>query len=67
MQNHVLFFIWAGIHATLMSVVLVDQYGADRLYNTLGIVLLFDGISSMLGPPVISKHIAALIHFLTFY
>lgn len=38
-----------------MSVVLVDQFGVDRLYNTLGIVLLFDGISSMLGPPVISK------------
>ena len=38
-----------------MSVVLVDQFGVNKLYNTLGIVLLFDGISSMIGPPIISK------------
>lgn len=38
-----------------MTIVLVDEFGIDRLYNTLGIVLLFDGIASMLGPPMTSK------------
>lgn len=45
------------MHATLLSVVLVDQFGSDRLYNTFGIVLLFDGIASTIGPPLTSEYI----------
>ncbi len=44
-----------------MSVVLVDEFGVEQLSNTLGIVLLFDGISTMVGPPIASNYLTTFI------
>ena len=36
----------------LTSVILVDLLGLDRLTNAFGLLLLFQGIASLLGPPI---------------
>lgn len=36
----------------LTSVILVDLLGLDRLTNAFGLLLLFQGIASFLGPPI---------------
>ncbi|XP_021932288.1 monocarboxylate transporter 12 isoform X3 [Zootermopsis nevadensis] len=41
-----------GAYVGLTSVILVDLLGLDRLTNAFGLLLLFQGIASFLGPPV---------------
>jgi hypothetical protein len=36
---------------TLTSVILVDLFGIERLTNAFGILLLFQGIATFIGPP----------------
>ncbi|KAJ6215728.1 hypothetical protein RDWZM_010228 [Blomia tropicalis] len=52
---YIAFGITEGAHATLITVVLVDLFGIDHVYNTMGIVLMFDGIASMFGPPITNQ------------
>lgn len=40
----------------LNSVILVDLLGLDKLTNALGLVFLFQGIASLIGPPIIGDH-----------
>lgn len=42
----------AGAYVGLTSVVLVDLLGLDRLTNAFGLLLLFQGIASLIGPPI---------------
>ncbi|XP_015607738.1 monocarboxylate transporter 12 [Cephus cinctus] len=42
----------AGAYVGLTSVILVDLLGLDRLTNAFGLLLLFQGIASLLGPPI---------------
>ena len=49
------FGICSGAYVGLTSVVLVDLLGLDRLTNAFGLLLLFQGIASVLGPPIIGK------------
>ncbi|XP_012259548.2 monocarboxylate transporter 12-B [Athalia rosae] len=42
----------AGAYVGLTSVILVDLLGLDRLTNAFGLLLLFQGLASLLGPPV---------------
>ncbi|KAK2583113.1 hypothetical protein KPH14_009139 [Odynerus spinipes] len=42
----------AGAYVGLTSVILVDLLGLDRLTNAFGLLLLFQGFASLLGPPI---------------
>jgi len=48
-----LFGITSGAYVGLTSVVLVDLLGLDKLTNAFGLLLMFQGIASVMGPPVI--------------
>ncbi|KAG4067169.1 hypothetical protein HA402_000160 [Bradysia odoriphaga] len=41
-----------GAYVGLTSVILVDLLGLDHLTNAFGLLLLFQGIASLVGPPV---------------
>jgi MFS transporter, MCT family, solute carrier family 16 (monocarboxylic acid transporters), member 14 len=41
-----------GAYVGLTSVILVDLLGLERLTNAFGLLLLFQGIASFLGPPL---------------
>lgn len=42
-----------GAYVGLTSVILVDLLGLEKLTNAFGLLLLFQGISSFLGPPIV--------------
>jgi len=48
-----LFGITSGAYVGLTSVVLVDLLGLEKLTNAFGLLLMFQGIASVIGPPVI--------------
>ena len=50
-----IFGITSGAYVGLTSVVLVDLLGLDKLTNAFGLLLLFQGIASVLGPPIIGN------------
>ena len=49
------FGITSGAYVGLTSVVLVDLLGLDKLTNAFGLLLLFQGIASVMGPPIIGR------------
>lgn len=51
-----------GAYVGLTSVILVDLLGLDKLTNAFGILLMFQGIASLVGPPIAGKHIY-LVYF----
>ncbi|XP_055304033.1 monocarboxylate transporter 12-like [Sitodiplosis mosellana] len=42
-----------GAYVGLTSVILVDLIGLDKLTNGFGLLLLFQGIASFIGPPIV--------------
>lgn len=46
-------FYFIGTYVSLTSVVLVDLLGLEKLTNAFGLILLFQGIASIVGPPFI--------------
>ena len=44
-----------GAYVGLTSVITVDLFGLDKLTNAFGLLLLFQGIASFLGPPLAGK------------
>ncbi|XP_072936960.1 monocarboxylate transporter 12 [Epargyreus clarus] len=53
----VIFGFTIGAYVGLTSVVLADLLGIEKLTNAFGLLLLFQGIASLLGPPL-----AGLLH-----
>lgn len=51
--NCAVFGVTSGAYVGLTSVVLVDLLGLDRLTNAFGLLLLCQGIASVIGPPII--------------
>ena len=47
----------SGAYVGLTSVVLVDLLGMEKLTNAFGWLLLFQGIASLIGPPLCGKYI----------
>lgn len=41
-----------GAYVGLTSVILVDLLGLDKLTNAFGLLLLFQGLASLIGPPI---------------
>ncbi|XP_054166334.1 monocarboxylate transporter 7-like isoform X2 [Oppia nitens] len=50
--SSVLFGFFVSAYICLTSIILVDLLGIDRLTNAFGLLSLFRGIASMLGPPL---------------
>ncbi|XP_047489367.1 monocarboxylate transporter 12-like isoform X2 [Penaeus chinensis] len=48
----IVFGSMSGAYVGLTSVVLVDLLGMERLTNAFGLLLMFQGIASILGPPM---------------
>ncbi|CAL4074610.1 unnamed protein product, partial [Meganyctiphanes norvegica] len=48
----VLFGSMSGAYVGLTSVVLVDLLGMEKLTNAFGLLLMFQGIASLIGPPM---------------
>lgn len=48
----VIFGASSGAFVSLTSVILVDILGLDKLTNAFGLLLLFEGIASYVGPPI---------------
>lgn len=44
--------LFVGALVGLTSVILVDLLGIERLTNAFGLLLLFQGIGSFIGPPI---------------
>ncbi|XP_054718074.1 monocarboxylate transporter 12-B-like [Uloborus diversus] len=42
----------AGAYVSLTSVILVDLLGLDKLTNSFGLLLLFEGVACLIGPPI---------------
>ena len=47
-----LFGLFVAAYISLTSIVLVDLLGLDNLTSAFGLLVLFRGVSSMVGPPV---------------
>ncbi|UYV78759.1 Mct1 [Cordylochernes scorpioides] len=42
----------AGAYVSLTSVILVDLLGLDKLTNAFGLLLVFEGLACLIGPPI---------------
>lgn len=61
----VIFGVSAGAYVGLTSVVLVDLLGLERLTNAFGILLLFQGFATFIGPPIAGNLIVCFIFHAT--
>lgn len=43
----------SGAYISLQSVVLTDMLGLEKLESALGLVLLFSGVATFIGPPIV--------------
>lgn len=48
----ILFGVFIGVYVSLTSVVLVDLLGIEKLTNSFGLLLLFQGMATLIGPPI---------------
>uniref|UniRef100_T1JX20 Major facilitator superfamily (MFS) profile domain-containing protein n=1 Tax=Tetranychus urticae TaxID=32264 RepID=T1JX20_TETUR len=48
-----IFGITCGAYVSLTSVILVDLLGIEKLTNAFGLVLLFQGVACLIGPPIV--------------
>ncbi|KAL3848224.1 hypothetical protein ACJMK2_019097 [Sinanodonta woodiana] len=46
------FGLFIGVYVSLTSVVLVDLLGVEMLTNSFGLLLMFQGIATLIGPPI---------------
>lgn len=42
-----------GAYVALRSVILVDLLGLEKLNNAFGLLMLFEGIATFIGPPIV--------------
>lgn len=56
----VVFGSMSGAYVGLTSVVLVDLLGMERLTNAFGLLLMFQGIASVIGPPICGMYLYAV-------
>ena len=56
-----IFGVTSGAYVGLTSVVLVDLLGLDKLTDAFGLLLLFQGVASVIGPPIIGKTVTTTI------
>jgi len=49
--------LFSGVYICLTPIVLVDLLGLDKLSNSFGLVLLYQGIGAVIGPPMAGKEL----------
>ena len=45
-----------GVYVGLTSIVLVDLLGLDKLTNSFGLLLMFQGVATLIGPPIAGRY-----------
>lgn len=53
-----LFGLTLSSYVCLTSVLLVDLIGIEKLTNAFGLILLFQGIGTVIGPPISGRPIS---------
>ena len=56
-----LFGFFVAAYISLTSIILVDLLGLDNLTSAFGLLTLFRGFSSMIGPPINGEYFSLLI------
>lgn len=56
MDIYLHYFVVEGVYVSLTSVVLVDLLGLEKLTSSFGLLLLFQGIATIVGPPLAGKY-----------
>ena len=51
-ESHCILLSVVGVYICLTPIVLVDLLGLDKLNDAFGLVLLFQGIGGVAGPPL---------------
>ena len=51
-----LYGITSAAYVLLTTLVLADLLGADKFTNAFGLLLLFQGVATFIGPPIVGKH-----------
>ena len=51
------FGFFSGGYVTLTSIVLVDIVGIEKLSDAFGVLLLFIGVATAIGTPIVGEHI----------
>merc|ERR1712243_536965 len=57
----ILYGITSAAYVLLTTLVLADLLGADKFTNAFGLLLLFQGVATFIGPPIVGK-----LHILSF-
>ena len=52
-HNHFLYF--SAAYVLLTTLVLADLFGAEKFTNSFGLLLLFQGVATFGGPPIVGK------------
>lgn len=55
----------SGVYTCLTPIVLVDLLGLDKLSNSFGLVLLFQGIGAVAGPPMAGEWLTLCLYVST--
>ena len=58
-----LFGFFVAAYISLTSIILVDLLGLDNLTSAFGLLTLFRGFSSMIGPPITGEYLLLLFSF----
>ena len=56
-----LYGITSAAYVLLTTLVLADLLGPDKFTNAFGLLLLFQGVATFIGPPVVGKIISTRI------
>ena len=52
--------VTSAAYVLLTTLVLADLLGADKFTNAFGLLLLFQGVATFIGPPVVGKNTSVL-------
>ena len=52
-----LYGITSAAYVLLTTLVLADLLGADKFTNAFGLLLLFQGVATFIGPPVVGRNL----------
>ena len=50
-----IFFIFSAAYVLLTTLVLADLFGPEKFTNSFGLLLLFQGVATFAGPPIVGK------------
>jgi len=54
-KNSIYYFFYLGGYVSITSLLLVDLLGLEKMTNSFGILIMFQGIATAVGPPLAGK------------